>query len=484
MLLKRYYDEPLAQASFLIGDTVAREAVVVDPHRDVDLYLKAAETEHLRIVAVTETHIHADYLSGTRELARRAGATAYLSDEGDADWKYGWGHEPNVRLVRNGDAIRAGRVRLDVLWTPGHTPEHVSFVVTDEAASPEPVGVLTGDFVFAGDVGRPDLLERAANMQGTMERGARTLFASLARFRDSLPGHLLLWPGHGPGSACGKNLGGLPVTSLAYERLTNWGVKTTNEAEFVREVLAGQPEPPVYFKHMKRMNKDGPAMHGEFREPPRLDDAGLPAALARGDIVVDLSPTKAVLAGAIPGAFSIPVGTSFPTWAGWLLPYDQPISLLSNDGARALAAVRQLARIGLDDVRGWYGPGAFEAWPRTNGPLADRRERAPAGGLHPAPGPGRGIRGARGGRAAGGVNARGALARPRALGDSPLPFRRAADSSPSARPCPSATPSPPCSVARSEPIFRLPLAPNSKRWRTRPRRKSASSGCETSWAAA
>ena len=370
MLLKRYYDEPLAQASFLIGDTVAREAVVVDPHRDVDLYLKAAETEHLRIVAVTETHIHADYLSGTRELARRAGATAYLSDEGDADWKYGWGHEPNVRLVRNGDAIRAGRVRLDVLWTPGHTPEHVSFVVTDEAASPEPVGVLTGDFVFAGDVGRPDLLERAANMQGTMERGARTLFASLARFRESLPGHLLLWPGHGPGSACGKNLGGLPVTSLAYERLTNWGVKTTNEAEFVREVLAGQPEPPVYFKHMKRMNKDGPAMHGEFREPPRLDDAGLPAALARGEIVVDLRPTKAVLAGAIPGAFSIPVGTSFPTWAGWLLPYDQPISLLSNDGARALAAVRQLAMIGLDNVRGWYGPGAFEAWPRANGPLA------------------------------------------------------------------------------------------------------------------
>ena len=370
MLLKRYYDEPLAQASFLIGDTVAREAVVVDPHRNVDLYLKAAETEHLRIVAVTETHIHADYLSGTRELARRAGATAYLSDEGDADWKYGWGHEPNVKLVRNGDAIRAGRVRLDVLWTPGHTPEHVSFVVTDEAASPEPVGVLTGDFVFAGDVGRPDLLERAASIKGTMERGAHTLFASLARFRETLPGHLLLWPGHGPGSACGKNLGGLPVTSLAYERLTNWGVKTTNEAEFVREVLAGQPEPPVYFKHMKRMNKDGPAMHGEFREPPRLDDAGLPAALARGDIVVDLRPTKAVLAGAIPGAFSIPVGTSFPTWAGWLLPYDQPISLLSNDGARALAAVRQLAMIGLDDVRGWYGPGAFEAWPRANGPLA------------------------------------------------------------------------------------------------------------------
>jgi len=370
VLLKRFYDEPLAQASFLLADTDAHEAIVVDPNRDVDAYVKAADAEHLRIVAVTETHIHADYLSGTRELARLAGATAYLSDEGDADWKYGWAGEPNVKLVRNGDAIRAGRVRLDVLSTPGHTPEHVSFVVTDEAASPEPVGVLTGDFVFAGDVGRPDLLERAANMKGTMERGAHELFASLARFREALPGHLLLWPGHGPGSACGKSLGGLPVTSIAYERQTNWGLRTTNEVEFVREVLNGQPEPPAYFQHMKRMNRDGPALLNGFREPPRLDDAELPGALARGDAIVDLRPTQDVLAGAIPGTLSIPVGTSFPTWAGWLLPYDKPVSLLANDAARALAAVRQLAMIGLDDVRGWYGPGAFEAWRRANGPLA------------------------------------------------------------------------------------------------------------------
>jgi hydroxyacylglutathione hydrolase len=370
VLLKRFYDEPLAQASFLIGDTATHEAIVVDPNRDVEAYWKAADAEHLHIVVVTETHIHADYLSGTRELARRAGATACVSDEGDADWKYRWADEPNVKRVRNGDTIRAGHVRLDVLATPGHTPEHVSFVVTDEAASPEPVGVLTGDFVFAGDVGRPDLLERAANIQGTMERGARTLYASLARFRASLPGHLLLWPGHGPGSACGKSLGGLPVTSLAYEMLTNWGLRTTQEAEFVREVLSGQPEPPAYFKHMKQMNRDGPPILGGFREPPRLPDEELVAALERGDVVVDLRPTKDVLAGAIPGTLSIPVGTSFPTWAGWLLPYDQPISLLANDGARALAAVRQLAMIGLDDVRGWYGPGAFEAWRRAIGPLA------------------------------------------------------------------------------------------------------------------
>ena len=370
MLLKRYYDEPLAQASFLLADTSAREAIVVDPNRDIEAYVKAAAVEKVTIVAVTETHIHADYLSGTRELARRVGATAYLSDEGDADWKYGWADEPNVKRVRNGDTIHAGRVRLDVLATPGHTPEHVSFVVTDEAASAEPIGVLTGDFVFVGDVGRPDLLERAANMKGTMEKGARTLYASLARFRDAFPGHLLLWPGHGPGSACGKNLGGLPATSLGYEKLTNWGVRAASEAEFVREVLAGQPEPPAYFKHMKRMNKEGPAILGPFREPPRLPDEELVAALERGDVVIDLRSTKQMLEGAIPGTLSIPVGSSFPTWAGWLLPYDKPLSLLADDGARALAAVRQLAMIGLDDVRGWYGPGAFAAWERARGPLS------------------------------------------------------------------------------------------------------------------
>jgi hydroxyacylglutathione hydrolase len=370
MLLKRFYDEPLSQASFLLGDTVSHEAIVVDANRDVEAYLQAAAAEKLTIVAVTETHIHADYLSGTRELARRAGATAYLSDEGGSEWKYEWGREPGVRLVRDGDSIRAGRVRLDVLATPGHTPEHVSFIVTDEAASGDPIGVLTGDFVFAGDVGRPDLLERAANMKGTMEQSARTLFASLSHFRERFPGHLLLWPGHGPGSACGKNLGGLPVTSLAYERATNWGVRCDSEPEFVREVLSGQPEPPVYFKHMKRMNKQGPAILGGFQEPPRLDDAGLPAALERGDTIVDVRPTREVLAAAIPGTLSIPVGGSFPTWAGWFLPYDQPVSLLANDVERARAAVRQLAMIGIDSVRGWYGPGAFAAWERARGPLA------------------------------------------------------------------------------------------------------------------
>jgi hydroxyacylglutathione hydrolase len=370
VLLKRYYDDPLAQASFLLGDPSTHEAIVVDPNRDIEAYVRGATAEKLRIVAVTETHIHADFLSGTRELARVANATAYLSDEGDAEWKYAWANEPNVKLVKDGDAIRAGRVRLDVLATPGHTPEHVSFVLTDEAASPEPLGIFTGDFVFVGDVGRPDLLERAANMAGTMEKGARVLHAALQRFRERYPEHVLLWPGHGPGSACGKALGGLPVTTLAYELRTNWGLKNADPEAFVREVLAGQPEPPAYFKHMKRMNKAGPAILGGFREPRALPDAAIVAALERGDTIVDVRPTRDFVAGTIPGVFGIPAGNSFPTWAGALLPYDRPVSLLADSAPRAMAAVRQLAMIGLDDVAGWYGPGAFTAWATARGALA------------------------------------------------------------------------------------------------------------------
>jgi hydroxyacylglutathione hydrolase len=370
LLLKRFYDEPLAQASFLVGDTTAREAIVVDPNRDVEAYLQAAAAEKLRIVAVTETHVHADYLSGTRELARKAGAKAYLSDEGGPDWLYGWAGEPNVVRVRDGSSIRAGQVRLDVVATPGHTPEHVSFVLTDEAASPEPMGMFTGDFVFTGDVGRPDLLERAAGMKDTMERGARVLHASLTRFKQRYPDHLMLWPGHGAGSACGKSLGAVPVSTLAYERLTNWGLKLDREDDFVREVLAGQPEPPAYFKHMKRMNQEGPPILGGFRDPPRLPDAGLAAAFERGEAVVDVRPSKQVLGGAIPGVFAIPLGNSFPTWAGSLLPYGRPVALLAEDAERARAAVRQLAMVGLDQVEGWYGPEALAAWERARGPLA------------------------------------------------------------------------------------------------------------------
>src|SRR5262245_24725375 len=233
MILKRFYEDRIAQASFLLG--CSGEAVIIDPNRYVKRYLDAARAEGLRIVAVTETHIHADFVSGSRELARCTGAALCVSAEGGPDWQYAFGSEPGVRLLRHGDSIRAGKVRLDILHTPGHTPEHLTFLLTDQSTSSEPLGALTGDFIFAGDVGRPDLLERAAGVAGTMETGARQLFASLKGF-SAQPDRLLLWPGHGAGSACGKKLGGMPVTTLGYEKLANWAFQVKDEKEFVQAV--------------------------------------------------------------------------------------------------------------------------------------------------------------------------------------------------------------------------------------------------------
>ena len=185
---KRFYDEKLAQASYLVGCAATGEALVVDPNRDVAQYIEAADREGMRITHVTETHIHADFVSGSRELAASTGARLYLSDEGDADWKYAFAKEADAVLLKDGDSFRVGNVKVEVMHTPGHTPEHLAFVVTDTAAADQPIGVFTGDFVFVGDVGRPDLLEKAAKVAGTMEAGARTLFRSLRRFVRRSPG--------------------------------------------------------------------------------------------------------------------------------------------------------------------------------------------------------------------------------------------------------------------------------------------------------
>jgi hydroxyacylglutathione hydrolase len=364
MFFQRFYDTKLAQASYMIGCQRTGAAVVVDPNRDVQQYLEAAANEGLRVTHVTETHIHADFVSGARELARRAGAQLLLSDEGDADWKYAYAAEARARLLNDGDHFMVGRIRFDVLHTPGHTPEHLSFLVTDTPAASGPWGVLTGDFVFVGDVGRPDLLEKAAGLTGTMEAGARTLFHSLETFR-ALPDHLQVWPGHGAGSACGKALGAVPSSTVGYEKLGNWGVATTDEEEFVRTVLAGQPEPPRYFAQMKRINKEGPRLLGELRLPSRLPATALNGLLRRGEVVVDTRGAAEFAAAHVPGTINIPLNGSFTTWAGWLLPYDRDVYLLFDDPSHqdgVETAVRDLAMIGLDRVAGVMGGDAVDAW--------------------------------------------------------------------------------------------------------------------------
>ena len=372
MILRRFYDEKLAQASWMVG--CSGQALVVDPARDVEPYLRAAEEERVRITLVTETHIHADFVSGARELAARTGARLLLSGEGGADWSYGYA--AGATLLHDGDTLEVGNVRIGVMHTPGHTPEHLSFVVTDGNAD-APMGVLTGDFVFVGDVGRPDLLERAASQAGTMEAGARALFRSLRRFADEVPDFVQLWPGHGAGSACGKALSAIPTSTLGYEKRFNWAFRHVDEDDFAAEVLAGQPEPPMYFARMKEINRDGPPLLGEIRRPARIDGARLRELLAGGATVVDTRPAAEWARGHVPGTLSVPLGKSFATWAGSVLPYDRPFHLIADD-ARVDEAVHDLAAVGLDARGGYAAPDVVHAWVAEHGPLATLAHAQPA----------------------------------------------------------------------------------------------------------
>lgn len=370
MLLRRFYDPKLAQASYLVGCTATGEALVVDPSRDIDPYLQGAGAEGLRIRHVTETHIHADFVSGARELSQRAEARLYLSDAGGAEWRYGYAAEAGAAPLRDTSCFRVGALEIRALHVPGHTPEHLAFLVTDTGAADEPMGAFTGDFLFVGDVGRPDLLERAVNVQGSMEESARCLFRSLQRFR-SLPDYLQIWPGHGAGSACGKALGAVPQSTLGYEKRFNWAFGITEEKEFVRAVLAGQPDPPRYFTQMKRINQAGPRLLGGIRRPARLPVGMLAASLAKGDPVLDTRQAAEYMLGAVPGTINIPVSRSFTTYAGSLLPYDRDFYLIVDDRRVQTVdeLVRDLAGIGLDRVGGYFGTETVEAWRTSQGHL-------------------------------------------------------------------------------------------------------------------
>ena len=225
MFFRQVFDDTLAQYAYLIGCQRTGDAIVFDPQRDIDRYLDLAASEELRIVAVAETHIHADFLSGTREFAECFGTRLYLSDEGGPDWRYEWAHGGSYDHVplRDGARFAIGEIEFQALHTPGHTPEHMSFLVTDRGAgADEPMGLLSGDFVFVGDLGRPDLLETAARVSGAMTPAARRLYGSVRSFLD-LPDYLQVWPAHGAGSSCGKALGAVPETTVGYERRFSLG---------------------------------------------------------------------------------------------------------------------------------------------------------------------------------------------------------------------------------------------------------------------
>ena len=383
----------LAQYAYLIGCQQTGEALLVDPERDVDRYLRLAEKEKLRITAVAETHIHADFLSGSRELAERLDAHLYLSDEGDAGWKYGWVHEKkqggtayDVALLKDGDTFRVGRIEIEALYTPGHTPEHLSFLVTDRGSgATDPIGLFSGDFVFVGDLGRPDLLEQAAGVGANQEPSARQLYRSIPTF-TALEDHLQVWPAHGAGSACGKSLGAVPQSTVGYEKRYNatLGAAEQGEDAFVAAILSGQPEPPTYFARMKRDNKLGVPLLGDLPKPRRLGVDAL-ARTSGETLVLDTRPDRsAFMAQHLPGALHAPLGKMFATAVGSLVTDAATPLVLIAEADRVEEAVRALVRMGYDHVEAYAEPatliehfdggGVHVAIPETNFDEVQRRQ--------------------------------------------------------------------------------------------------------------
>ena len=358
MLLKYFYDQALAHASYLVGCQQAKVAIVVDPGRDIEQYLEMAKREGLDLVAVAETHIHADYVSGARELADRVGAKLYVSDEGPAEWKYLYLGDYEHQLLTDGDRFQIGKIQFEVLHTPGHTPESISFLLTDQGGGADkPMGIFTGDFVFVGSIGRPDLLEEAAGIAGTAEPGARDLFQSAERFKQ-LPSYLQVWPAHGAGSACGKGLGAIPSTTVGYEKLFNPALQYDDEDSFVRYILADQPDAPKYFAVMKRVNKEGPRLIREL-PVPRPGQPDTVASVAQNETVIDLSPSAQFEVAHVPGTWNIPL-SMLASWAGWLVDYDRPVYLIGKQEQFA-EAIRILHKIGVDEIAGYFDVEAMEA---------------------------------------------------------------------------------------------------------------------------
>ncbi|HLR42936.1 MAG TPA: rhodanese-like domain-containing protein [Pseudogracilibacillus sp.] len=352
MLLRYFYDEKLAHASYMVGCQQLGEAVIVDPMRNIEPYIEVAEKEGMKIVGALETHIHADFVSGSRELVDRFDVTMYVSDEGDKDWKYENLDGVKHQLLKDGDKFTLGMLTFETMYTPGHTPESISFLLTDGAAADEPMGIFTGDFVFVGDIGRPDLLEKAAGVTQTAEPGARDMYQSVKRFKD-LPDYLQVWPAHGAGSACGKALGAVPSSTVGYEKQFGWAMKIEDEQAFVDELLDGQPEPPYYFAVMKHVNKVGAELIKNLPEVKAITSADeISKLVAEGKQVIDTRANTSFAERHIKGTLNIPFNNSVTNWMGWVVNYEEPLYLLTNpaDLDELLIALRS---IGIDNVVGY-----------------------------------------------------------------------------------------------------------------------------------
>jgi len=337
MFEKRFYVEGLAHASYLIGDS--GQAVVIDPKRDVDDYLETARQEKLKIVGVLETHPHADFVSGHVELAQRTGAEIYVSHLAPAKYAR--------KAVRAGDVIRVGTLEIVVMETPGHSPDSISFQVREAG---KPLSVFTGDTLFAGDVGRPDL--RDAEEKPT--KLAAALYDSLFKKLLQLPNETKVYPAHGAGSLCGRKISSAPFTTIGQERMFNWALQLTNPEVFIRTMVENLPDRPPYFAHDVQVNLAGAPALGSLPPLRALSESELKSQFANGAAVIDTRSAPFFGAGHFPGSLSIGLGSNlFATWVGFLVPFGKPIILVVGSADSAPQARLQLARIGFDDVLGY-----------------------------------------------------------------------------------------------------------------------------------
>jgi glyoxylase-like metal-dependent hydrolase (beta-lactamase superfamily II)/rhodanese-related sulfurtransferase len=336
MLFKQFYLGCLAHASYLIGD--GGEAAVVDPQRDVDQYIDEAAREGLRIKYVIETHLHADFVSGHRELASRAGATIVIGAEARAAF-------PHL-AVREGDELRVGSATLRAIETPGHTPESICWLVT---AGGQPARVLTGDTLFIGDVGRPDL---AGGRGFTPEMMASMLYDSLHKKLLTLPDDVEVWPAHGAGSACGRNISSETSSTIGKQRLTNYALRMMPREQFVAMMTSDMPAAPPYFARDAEINRRGARSLSDVTAAPLPPDS-VREEMNRGAIVLDVRDPAAFGADHIAGAVNIGLGGQFASWCGTVLPGEAPLVVSADSVPRANEAVMRLARVGIESAVGY-----------------------------------------------------------------------------------------------------------------------------------
>jgi len=348
MYFQQFYLGCLAHASYLIG--ADGEAAVVDPQRDVEQYLCAATAHGFQIKYVIETHLHADFVSGHRELAARTGAEIVFGHKAGVTFPH--------RGVHDGDELTLGTVTLRFLETPGHTPESIAVLVIDRTVSDQSHKVLTGDTLFIGDVGRPDLVGAKGYTAAQM---AEMLYDSLHDKLLTLDDRVEVYPAHGAGSMCGRNIGKETSSTIGAQKRFNYALAPMPKADFVRMMTTDLPEAPVYFARDAEINRTGAAALADLPRPAALTAAEVTKRAQQGVLVLDVRTAAAFGAGHVPGALNIGLGGSFASWAGSLIALETPIIIVADDEAQVEEAVTRLARVGIEHVQGYLGGGMY-AW--------------------------------------------------------------------------------------------------------------------------